>query len=61
MKQDMRLKLNRKKRAQLERGALDEDSKADDSSNTEQASNSSPKRDRKLSGRGQAQKKTVDL
>jgi hypothetical protein len=57
----MRLKLDRKKRAQLEWGALDEDSEKDDSSSTERASNSSPKRDRKLSSRGQAQQKTVGL
>jgi hypothetical protein len=54
----MRLKLDRKKRARLERGALDEDSKNDDSSSTERASNSSPKRDRKLSGRARVPQKT---
>ncbi len=43
VKLDMRLKLDKKKRAKLERGALDEDSPTDDSSSHERASNSSLK------------------
>ncbi len=41
----MRLKLDRKKRAQLECGALDEVAQTYGSSSTERANNSSPKRD----------------
>ncbi len=54
----MRLKLDRKKRAQLECGALYEDGQTYDSSSTDLASNSSPKRDSKVSGTGQAQQNT---
>jgi len=44
---DMRLKLDRKKRAKLERGAIDGSSSSDNSTISERESNSSPSRDKK--------------
>ena len=49
--------MDRKKRAQLECGALDEVAQTYGSSSTERANNSSPKRDRKLSGRARVPQK----
>jgi hypothetical protein len=46
----MRLKLDRKKRQNLERGAIEDSSSSDDSATMEGASNNSRSRDRKVSG-----------
>jgi hypothetical protein len=56
---DVRLKLDRKKRANLECGAIDNRSSSDDSPTSEGESNNSPSRDRKVSGKGQKKQNTV--
>ncbi len=50
---DMRLKLDRKKRANLERGTIEENSSSDGSTATEGASNNSPSTDSNVIGKGQ--------